>query len=193
MRSSLTCCAVAWAAGLLLAGCGDGSSPDAAGHAAGSTQPTKPASQVPPEMVAAVSSARNSNVVSVHFVLNGTPTVSKALPVDIAIVPHVPVSALIAHFEAHDGLALATGNVLERQSEPKPEALIKHQLVLLPSKEGVFMVTAVVETESTEGTVSRIFSIPVIVGAPAPAAAGTTPVAPSTAPTPAPPTNPAKS
>jgi hypothetical protein len=131
-------------------------------------------------MVAAVSSARNSHVVGVHFALNGTPTVRKPLPVDIAIVPHEPVISLNVHFEAHDGLTLATGNVLERQADPHPGEIIKHQLVLLPAQEGVFVVTAIVETETAEGSVSRVFSIPVIVGAPGDAAA-----APAAAPTPA--------
>jgi hypothetical protein len=191
MRSSLTRWVVASAAGIALAGCGDGT-PDAPKATTSTAAPAKPVSQLPPDMVAAVSSARNTSVVSVHFVLNGTPTVSKALPVDIAIVPHEPVSSLIAHFEARDGLALATGNVLERQADPKAEAVIKHQLVLLPAKEGVFVVSAVVETESSAGTVTRIYSIPVIVGAPASGAAAT---GPATVPaqTPAPTSLPANS
>ena len=45
------------------------------------------------------------------------------------------------------------------------EKPLTHQLVLLPAKEGMFMVTATVETEGEEGNVSRIFSIPVIVAA----------------------------
>jgi hypothetical protein len=45
--------------------------------------------------------------------------------------------------------------------------------VLLAAREGVFMVTVVVETEGADGTVTRIFSIPVIV-APS-AAAGAAP------------------
>jgi hypothetical protein len=191
MRSSLTRWVVACAAGIALAGCDDGAPADAPTGTTSTAAP-KPGSQLPPDMVGAVSSARNTSVVSVHFVLNGTPTVSKPLPVDIAIVPHESVSSLIAHFEAHDGLALATGNVLERQTDPKAEAVIKHQLVLLPAKEGVFVVSAVVETESSAGTVTRIFSIPVIVGAPASGAAATGP-APAPAQTPAPTTHPANS
>jgi hypothetical protein len=156
--------AIACAAGILLAACDDAPSGGASATAQGAPKIPKPAGSIlPPEMVAAVSSARNNGVVSVHFVLNGTPTVNKALPVDIAIVPHESVTSLIAHFEAHDGLALATGNVMERSSDPTPETVIKHQLVLMPSREGVFMVTAIVETESSEGSISRIFSIPVIV------------------------------
>jgi hypothetical protein len=173
---------MACAAGLLLTACNDGPAADAPStDKAAAPKPARTAvGMLPPEMVAAVSSARNSDVVSVHFTLNGTPAVSKALPVDIAIIPHKPVASLNAHFEARDGLALATGSMLERVTDPATEKVIKHQIILLPGKEGVFMVTAVVETESGDGTVSRIFSIPVIVG---PAAAGT--------PAPPPPTNPA--
>jgi hypothetical protein len=155
---------IACAAGILLAACDDAPTGGASATGPGAAKTPKPVgSNLPPQMVAAVSSSRNNSVVSVHFVLNGTPTVNKALPVDIAIVPHESVTSLIAHFEARDGLSLATGNVLERNSDPAPEKIIKHQLVLMPGREGVFMLTAVVETESSEGTISRIFSIPVIV------------------------------
>jgi hypothetical protein len=178
MNSSRIRWVVICAAGIVLAGCDDGPSADAPAPTRAVAGTSKPASLVPPNMVAAVASSRNARVVSVHFSLNGTPTVGKALPVDIAIVPHQPVSSLNVHFEVRDGLAIAAGNVLENQADPRPEALLKHQLVLLPSKEGVFMVVAVVETQSSEGTVSRIFSIPVIVSpaggaapAPVPAAA----------------------
>jgi hypothetical protein len=155
---------VACAAGILLAACDDAPTAGTPAPAAGAPNKPKPAGSIlPPEMVAAVSSTRSIRIVTVHFVLKGTPTVNKALPVDIAVVPHEGVTSLIAHFEAHDGLAVATGNVLERRSDPTPEKIIKHQLVLMPGREGVFMLTAVVETESTEGTISHIFSIPVIV------------------------------
>jgi hypothetical protein len=165
------------AAGILLASCDDAPPP---GSQSGGPSGTKPkrvtAGVVAPEMVAAVSSTRNAAVVGVHFMLNGSPSVNKALPVDIALVPHEAIGTLRAHFEAREGLALATGNVLEALSDPKPEQVIKHQLVLLPSKEGVFMVTVIIDTETGDGSISRIFSIPVIV-----APEGTTNPAPDTA------------
>jgi len=173
MSSSIRLCwVIACAAGILLAACDDAPTAGSPGAAQGASKLTKPAgADLQPEMVAAVSSIKNISVVSVHFVLNGAPTVNKALPVDIAIVPHQSVSSLMVHFEARDGLALATGNVIERSTDPTPEKIIKHQLVLMPGREGVFMVTAIVETESSEGTISRIFSIPVIVSPSAPAPA----------------------
>jgi hypothetical protein len=184
MSSSRTCWVVVCAAGVLLAGCDDGPPEPAPATTTAAPKPAKsPASQVPPDMVAAVGSTRNSNAVSVHFKLNGNPTVGQALPVDIAIVPHATLSGVSAHFEVRDGLAVATGDSLVREANPTPEEVIKHQLVLLPSKEGVFMVTALIDTESSDGSTSRIFSIPVIVGAAATAAAPP--------PSPPPPTPPA--
>jgi hypothetical protein len=42
--------------------------------------------------------------------------------------------------------------------------VLKHELTLLPDKEGMFMVTTIIDTEGEEGSVTRVFSIPVIVG-----------------------------
>ena len=183
MSSSRIRWVFACAAGMLLAGCGDGAPADApAPTTAVPATPKTPPGRLPPEMVAAVSTTRNSGIVSVHFVLNGIPTVGKALPVDIAVVPHKTLASIVAHFDARDGLTVATGDALERQADPPPEKPIKHQIVLLPGKEGVFMLTAVVETESDEGTISRIYSIPVIVGPSGATPAETSPTTPASPP-----------
>jgi len=173
---------IACAAGLLLAAC-DGDPPAEAQAPKVAREPKAPQNPLPAEMVAAVSSSRNARVIGVHFQLKGNPTVGKALPVDIAIIPHEAVSSLDVHFQAREGLAVAAGGVLERVADPTPGKAITHQLVLLADREGVFMVTAIVETEGSDGMVSRIFSIPVIVAA---ATTGEAPPAPASAP-PAPP------
>jgi hypothetical protein len=120
-----------------------------------------------PDMVAAVSAGKTATMLGVHFALRAVPTVNQALPVDIAIVPHRDFTSLRAHFESREGLALTTGEVLEPLGDSPAEKAVTHQLTLLPAKEGVFMVTAIVETEGADGTVTRIFSIPVIVAPPA--------------------------
>jgi hypothetical protein len=159
---------VACAAVLLLAACDDAPTEQPTQSA---TKPVKsPELALPPEFVAAVSAGRNSSVISVHFVLRNSPTVNQALPVDIAIVPHQLFTSVRAHFDSRDGLIVATGNELTTQTDPKPEKPIEHELVLMPDKDGVFMVSAIVETEGLDGTISRVFSIPVIVAPPAVAA-----------------------
>lgn len=159
--------------------------------------PTKPASQapaatvtkpksneasLPSNMVAAVSSGKTATVIGVHFALGAAPAVGQSLPVSIAVVPHTSFSSVQASFEAPDAVILATGELIEPLKDVKPESIISHTLVLQPRQEGVFLVTAAVETEGEEGTVTRIYSIPLIVN-PAPAVK---PAAPAAAPPPAP-------
>lgn len=157
---------VACAAAVLVAACGDGPSDPAPADATPPPAARKPAvNPLSSGMVAAVSTGSNLRVVGLHFQLKDSPTVGKALPVDIAIVPHVVLSSLKVSFSARDGVAVAAGGEGERIQAPVPEKMIEHQLVLLPDKEGVFMVTALVETEGAEGMISRLYSIPVIVSA----------------------------
>lgn len=174
LLAALTC-------GALLSACDDAPPAPATDASAAARKPVKPKiAGLPPEMVAAVSAGRNATVVSVHFALRDTPAMNEALPVDIAIVPHQEFTSLRAHFEGRDGVALTTGENLEPVSNSAIEKPILHQLILLPAREGVFILTASVETEGLEGNVTRVFSIPIIV-APAqasPPAAATPPSTP---------------
>ena len=127
-------------------------------------------------MVAAVSAGKTAAMLSVHFALRAVPAVDHSLPVDIAIVPHRDFTSLRAHFESRDGLPLTSGEVLGPLGDSPKEKALTHELVLQPSKEGLFMIMAIVETEGEDGTVSRIFSIPIIVSPPD-AAPGSRPAA----------------
>ncbi len=119
-------------------------------------------------MVAAVSAGKSSAAVGVYFMLGNSPTVATALPVDIAILPHQDFSSLRARFDSSgDGLTVISGDNLEPIENLEAEKPQTHKLVLMPQKPGVYMITANLETLGTEGMVSRIFSIPVIVAPPA--------------------------
>jgi hypothetical protein len=173
---------IAFVAVVMLAACGESPS-DAGAAPSASNKPVAPkADGLPPEMVAAVSASNNSSVISVHFALGAAPVVNQPLPVEIAIVPHQEFVSLIAHFEAQGGLAVTVGGTLDAVTSIGAEKPIKHQLVLLPREAGVFMVTAVIDSQGQEGNVTRIFSIPVIVAAQAPPASA--PVTPEPAATP---------
>jgi hypothetical protein len=170
------------ACGSLIAACGDPPSEAPVSPTASSGKTSKVAG-LPPEMVSAVSAGRSSGVISVHFALGKPPLVGQALPVDIAIVPHQDFTSVRAHFDGVDGLAVTVGTAMDPVANVKQETILKHQLVLLPAREGVFMISATLETESpTEGTVSRVFSLPMVVSlveTPAPAPAAVTPAAPA--------------
>jgi hypothetical protein len=170
------------ACGSMIAACGD--SPPEEAAATGATKKAPKVAGLPPEMVAAVSSGRSSTVISLHFALGKSPLVDQALPVDIAIVPHEDFTSVRGHFQGGEDMAVTVGNAMAVQSNVKSESILKHQLVLLPRKEGVYMISATIETESpTEGTVSRVFSLPMVVAAtetaaPAPAVGAPAPAAP---------------
>jgi hypothetical protein len=116
-------------------------------------------------MVAAVSAGKSSTAVGVHFALGAPPTVGSPLPVQIAIVPHRRFTSLRLHFEAHDGLSITAGGDFGPETDADTETALLHNLMLLPNKDGLFMVTTSVDTESEEGNVIRVFSIPVLVRA----------------------------
>jgi hypothetical protein len=169
----------------VLAACDDAPPQPQAAPAANKNQPAPMVANLAKDMVAAVSSGKTSSIISLHFALRAPPAVNQPLPVEVAIVPHREFSSLTAYFNSQDGLATAAGDTFGPRTDLKTETAVTHQFVLLPTREGMFMVTASVETEGSDGNVTRIFSIPVIVApAPAPASA---PV-----PTPAPASEPAK-
>lgn len=131
-------------------------------------------------MVAAVPAGKSARFVGVHFSLGAVPTVNQALPVEIAIIPHENFVSLGASFETQEGLTLMSGDVMPATKDAAAEKTVRHQLALMPARAGVFMVTATVETEGDDGSVSRVFSIPVIVS-PSPAAGAPTPAPPAPA------------
>ena len=143
-----------------------------------STTPSKPAGPKlasPGEhMVAAVPAGKSARFVGVHFSLESVPTVNQALPVEISIIPHETFTSLGVSFEGQDGLTLMSGDVMPPTKDAKAEVPLKHQLTLMPAREGVYVITAAVETEGADGTVTRVFSIPVIVDPPS-AAGGAQP------------------
>ena len=156
-------------AGAALAACDYARRPKESTRPASSAKPAAPEAVLPAQMVAAVSSGKTASSVSVHFALQAVPAVGQPLPVDIAIVPHEAFNSVHAIFEAPEALALTTGKRLEKVDDAKPESVVTHKLLLHPAQEGVFIVTAAVDTETDEGSVTRIYSIPVIVNAPIPA------------------------
>jgi hypothetical protein len=131
------------------------------------------------DMVAAVASSQASSAIGVHFALRATPTVNAALPVDVTIVPHRDFDSLTVHFDSQDGLAVTTGSPFGPKTGIASEVPQMHQLVLLPTKEGMFTVSATVDTDSAEGNLTRVFSIPVIVIAAPDAIPAAAPAAPA--------------
>jgi hypothetical protein len=131
--------------------------------AANKNAPPPKVANLAKDMVAAVSASKAASVISLHFALRAQPTVNTPLPVEVAIVPHRKFASIRVHFENQDGLTATAGENLGPVTDAETETALLHQLVLLPSKAGMFMVTSSVEIESEDGSVTRTFSIPIIV------------------------------
>ena len=148
-----------------LAGCGD-PPPEQTAPSSAADKPAKApkTAELSSQMVAAVSAGKNASALGVHFALGSSPTVAKPLPVQIAIVPHQQFATVSAHFETNEGIEMSMGEDFGPVSDVDAEQALSHQLMLVPAKEGMFMLTVSVDTVGEEGNVVRIFSIPVIVG-----------------------------
>lgn len=166
---------VALAGCVLLAGC-DNSPSEAEVTTTPNPKPSAPKpAKLADQMVAAVSHGKSASVLGVHFSLGSTPTVNQDLPVEIALVPHEKFTSLSVHFDGPEGITVASGDSFGPKADVEPEKALTHQLMLRPTSEGVFMIGATVETEGSDGTVSRIYSIPVIVGPAVPAGSNPAP------------------
>ncbi len=170
--------------GAMLVACED-SAPDPQAPAPAATAAAPKTNELPANMVAAVSAGKTATAIGVHFSLGASPAVDTALPVEIALVPHENFTSVGARFQSQDGLTLMSGDALAPTKSAVAEKIIKHQLRLMPSRTGVYIVTASVETEGAEGTVTRVFSIPVIVEPPQAAKPETPPGSPAGEPAPA--------
>jgi hypothetical protein len=131
-----------------------------------STPATPRAEEVPADMVAAVPAGKTASGITVHFALRATPQVGQALPVDVAIVPRERFPSLRARFEPQAGLTVASGNALGPIPEVAADTPVNHRVELRVERDGLFMLTATVETEDSAGATTRVFYIPVMVNPP---------------------------
>ena len=155
-----------------LSGCGSGNS--AGGAPGASNQNQKKATQsvhnLSPGMVAAVEppGAGPSNV-QVKFELQGHPDVAQPLDVDVVLVPVFGnVDRISGKFTADEGLELVSGQDIPVADKPAEGTPIHLSVRVVPRREGIFTLTAVLTVDATGRSTSETFSIPVIAGAAAP-------------------------
>src|SRR3569833_1379797 len=163
--------AVAMMAGLgLLSGCGSSSSPGPSSAVAqtrkGHTQVSAdPVERPAADMVAGVSPSKAGPPVALKFELRQQPQAGQLLDVDIAILPGAPtISRIFGKFQNMDGLELVEGGELPAIHKPMGGATIRHVVRVLPKQDGIFIVSATVSVDLPDDSITRTYSIPVIVG-----------------------------
>jgi hypothetical protein len=152
-----------------VSGCGSGKAPDAA--AAAAKQVHKNAAWatngLSPGMVAAVTPPGAApGSVQVKFELQGRPDVAQPLDVDVVIIPVLGnVDRISGRFTADDGLDVVGGQDLPVADKPVEGTAIHHSVRVLPKREGIFTLTAVLTVDSAGRSTSENYSMPVIAGA----------------------------
>ena len=167
------------AAGLALSVCGCGGTDNSSVPASSaSAKARKQHRTVPPpqsasapgeealaDMVAAVSSSKAGPPVELKFLLPTRPEVGQVTDVQVAIVPRAPVPEnLSVSFQVVDGMDVVGGGQLQNVEHLVDGTPIRHVVKILPKRDGIFALTAVVSFTVSNQDAARTFSIPVIAG-----------------------------
>jgi hypothetical protein len=148
-----------------LTGCGSGDQDSSAANSPGKTGKAKVADPKTAHMVAAVSSSKVPGAVDLRFELAGRPVVGEPVDVRFAIIPQQDLETLYVKFSPGDGLEVTRGAETERLQHPAVGVVIEHVVGVVPKTDGVFYLTAIVDSDSESRSLTRNYSVPIIAGA----------------------------
>jgi hypothetical protein len=178
--------ALSLAAAALLAGCG-ARSPAGSGPAKTPARTAKtalsPSDELSRSMVSAVPANKPSTVpLQVKFELRDRPDIGQPLELDLAIVPMSgAVDRVWGKVEGEDGLDLVDGAEIAPAEHPVEGAPIRHVVKVLPQREGIFTVRAVLTVDAGGSPSTESYLMPVIADSDGPAAPGKTAAGPAAA------------
>jgi len=116
-------------------------------------------------MVSAVSAGKGGPPVEMKFELRGTPQAGQPMDVDIVVLPDAPaISRLYGQFKGGEGIDVVEGGELAAVDKPAQGTVIRHVVRVVPKEDGIFTLSAAVSVELADDSVTRTFTIPVIVG-----------------------------
>lgn len=154
------------------AGCGSGNQQAQPGSTASgpshkarkSDGSSRPGEEAIGDMVAAVSASKGPPV-ELKFALPARPEIGQVTDIDVALVTSQPVPESVSiSFQVVDGLEIVEGSQMERIDKPAVGTPIRHVVKVLPKRDGIFAITAVVSFTVSNQETNRTFSIPVIAG-----------------------------
>jgi hypothetical protein len=125
----------------------------------------QPGDQGLADMVSAVGASKAGPPVEVKYALPSRPEVGQVMEVDVAVIPRNPVPDDVSvAFQVVDGLDIVEGAQLERTDKLVDGTPIRHVVKILPKRDGIFALTAIVSFTAANQDSTRTFSIPVIAG-----------------------------
>ena len=152
-----------------LYGCGSSSGSADAAHSkqkrSASQRVSDPSARPPQDMVAAVSVGKGGPPVGLRFELRSRPQAGQPVDLDLVVLPDAPdIERINGGFEGGENLTLVEGGNLDSVEKPAQGSVIRHVLRLLPKQDGIFTVTAAVTVTLPNDSITRTFTIPVVVG-----------------------------
>ena len=155
-----------------MGGCGSSDTPAASKSSSAKShqqpkraQPANPGEIALADMVAAVSASKGGPPVELKFQLSSRPEVGQVMDIDVAVVPRAPIpDSVSVSFQVAEGIEIVDGSQLERVDKLFDGMPIRHVVKILPKRDGIFAVTAVVSFVAQNQDLSRTFLIPVISG-----------------------------
>jgi len=178
MSQTRTCLWVATLA--LLAACGSDPGPQSVATTAteqsASATAATPAKEDPTaQMARAVGNGKPGAAVDIKYEFTARPEAGKPIELQVALIPTAGVDAMDVTFSGMDGITLA-GTLGASFGAVQAGEPYKHTISVLPAHNGVFYVTAAVNTQMGGASLAKTFSIPFVVGT---AAVQQKPVAPA--------------
>jgi hypothetical protein len=177
MRSLCRNIAPALAVAALLGGCGSHSSGPAGGTPAKAVaaKSVRPVDELSRNMVSAVASNKPSTLpLQVKFELRDRPDVGQPVELDLAIVTmSASVDRVSGKVETEDGLELLEGSEIAAAERPVEGVPIHHHLKVVPKREGIYTVRALLTVDASGVPSSDAYSMPVIVAAASAESSGT--------------------
>jgi hypothetical protein len=116
-------------------------------------------------MVNAVGTGKPYADIELKFDLRARPVVGEPVDIDLALIPTQDLDRVSATFQAVEGMELTKGGRSPEVAHPPVGVPISHTLTVIPQRDGVFYVSAIVLADLGSETVTRNFSIPLIAGA----------------------------
>ena len=155
---------------LALHGCGSSKdSTEAGGKKSASNASRKhviePGNLPPADMVAAVSAGKGGPPVGLKFELRASPQAGQPLDLDFAVLPDAQsIERINAKFQGSDGLDVVDGGDLAAVDKPAQGSVIRHVVRVLPKQDGIYTITAAISVDLASDSITRTFTIPIIVG-----------------------------
>jgi len=166
MRPRLVYSVLALTAGALLGGCGRDASSGQAVRGAHTSHAGTVATTVSTDadLVSAVSSASALAPVSLKFGMAQPPRVGQPQRIELVLVqqPGLDIDNLLVSLQAGDGLALESDHSFEFQS-PAAGATQRMSVTVRAGQAGLLNLAATVLVDTANSSVSRTYSIPLIV------------------------------